>query len=256
MIPISFASSLSDVGDGPPVVLIHPLGADKRFWERLSQHLSGRRLIAYDLPGHGGRSVPADDYQIVDLADDLDRLLHQLMVESVSIVGVSIGGLVAQAFASKYPHRTVSVVLVDTVAVYPPGFAQALADRADLVMREGTSAILQPTLDMWFTPTALSADPLLTLLVTEMLGTVSPLGYAQACRALVAADLTRTTPLIDRPTTVVCGSDDVPVFIDGAGWLERSIPGARVHWLAGGKHAAALECIAPFAEILDRVLPR
>lgn len=244
-----------DKGDGPAVVLLHPLGADHRYWNALMGRLAGYRLIAYDLPGHGGRPEISDGYHIEDLATDLAGLLDRLDIRVASVVGVSIGGLVVQAFAAEYPDRINHAVMVDTVAVYPEGFAANLAARAELVVSEGQAAVISPTLDMWFTKGFLENEPEVADLVSQMILAASPEGYAQACRALIAADLRPLASQITVPSTVICGSDDLPAFTQGARWLHESIEGSRLEWLNEGRHAAALECGDRFAVILEDVLP-
>lgn len=249
-------AEIRDLGEGHPVVLIHPLGANVHYWDGLVARLPDRRLISYNLPGHGGRAATPSGYRIEDLAEDLLRLLDSLGVQTASVVGVSIGGLVGQAFAASHPERIASLVLVDCVPVYSPEFAAALTARADLVQREGLTAVVQPTREMWFTAATARPDTELSALVEQMLLSADEVGYAQACAALVAADLTSVAGDIKADTTVVCGEDDLPVFVEGSRWLSDRIPGARLEWLAGGRHGASLECMPAFADILDEVLPR
>lgn len=248
--------TIVDSGEGSPVVFIHPLGADHRFWDGLFPLIQGRRLISYDLPGHGGRSETMSGYQIQDLADDLEKLLDHCQIQSVSLVGVSIGGLVAQAFAAAHPDQTRSVVLVNTVAVYPESFAANLTARAKLVQEEGLESIIDATLNMWFTSEYLERDSETVQLVRSMLLTASPTGYAQACHALVSADLQSEVSQVTASTTIICGSEDLAAFTDGARWLHQAIGGSQLQWLEGSKHGAALESQTEFAEILESVLPR
>ena len=248
--------AIVDSGEGPPVVFIHPLGADHRFWDGLFSLIQGRRLISYDLPGHGGRNETTSGYQIQDLADDLERLLDHCQIRSVSLVGVSIGGLVAQAFAAAHPDRTNSVVLVNTVAVYPENFAANLTARAKLVQEESLESIIDATLNMWFTSKYLERDIETVQLVRSMLLAASPNGYAQACYALASADLQSEVSQITASTTIICGSEDLAAFTDGAQWLHQAIEGSQLQWLKGSKHGAALESQTEFAETLESVLPR
>jgi len=229
-------------GEGPAVVLAHPLGADRRYWDSVVGSLHGRTLITYDLPGHGG-TPPADaQYSIEELGEQLLSMMTDLGHQTFSIVGVSIGGLVAQAVGAVAPERLQSLVLADTVAVYPPDFAANLSARSVSVLETGTAGLVDATLAMWFTADYLAADGPGVGLVKSMLASAHPQGYAHACRALVAADLTSSTPQINVPTLVLCGSDDLPAFTAGARWLDEQMPDTRLSWLEGGRHGAVLEC--------------
>lgn len=242
----------SDVGNGVSTLLVHPLGADYRYWSPIVEHLPPGRSIAYNLPGHGGRPAPSAPYDIADLGDDAVRLLDSAGIEAARIVGVSIGGMVAQDVAARYPDRCIRIALVDTVPHYPPDFAANLTARAQLVREAGTAALVDATLALWFTTEFVADDPGATLLVTEMLSAASPDGYARACEALVSSDLRELAARIDVPTTIICGSNDVPAFIEGAGWLHEAIPHSTLHWVEGGRHAAAFERAADFGAILRR----
>jgi 3-oxoadipate enol-lactonase len=243
-------------GEGPAVVLAHPLGADRRYWDSVVGSLHGRTLITYELPGHG-KAQPADaQYTIEELGEQLLLMTSTLGLQTFSIVGVSIGGLVAQAVGTLSPQSLQRLVLADTVAVYPPDFAANLSARAHAVVETGTAGLVDATLAMWFTADYLAADGPGVGLVKSMLASAHPQGYAHACRALVAADLTTSTPQINVPTLVLCGSDDLPAFTSGARWLDEQMPDTRLSWLEGGRHGAVLECSDATIAALDAFLPR
>lgn len=229
-------------GEGPVVVLVHPLGADRRYWNSVVESLPGRTLITYDLPGHGGTPPADEQYSIEELGEQLLSMMTGLGHQTFSIVGVSIGGLVAQAVGAVAPERLQSLVLADTVAVYPPDFAANLSARSVSVLETGTAGLVDATLAMWFTADYIAADGSGVGLVRSMLASAHPQGYAQACRALVAADLTASTPAIGVPTLILCGGDDLPAFTAGAQWLDEHMPDTRLSWLEGGRHGAVLEC--------------
>ncbi|MGH2457537.1 MAG: alpha/beta fold hydrolase, partial [Chloroflexota bacterium] len=84
-------------GNGPPLVLIHALGLDHRLWEPQVAPLgSGFDVISYDVRGHGASDVPPGPYTMRDFAEDLAGLLDALGVEVAHLVGISMGGMIAQ----------------------------------------------------------------------------------------------------------------------------------------------------------------
>lgn len=250
MTPFDEPRVAADVGDGVPTLLVHPLGADHRYWSSIIEHLPRGRYLSYDLPGHGGRPAPNRAYTMGDLADDAIHLLDSAGIASARIVGVSIGGMVAQDIAARFPDRCSHAVLVDTVPHYPEDFAANLTARGRLVLEQGTAALLDATLALWFTAEFIAAEPSATELVRNMLGAASPAGYARACEALVAADLREAAATITVPTSIICGSDDVPAFRHGAEWLHNAIPDSSLAWINGGRHAAALERASALGGIL------
>src|SRR5580658_5735312 len=111
--------AVTDVGDGPPVVLLHGLGCGRRMWFHQIRALRSRfRVIAYDQRGHGETDAPsvATDYSAAHLAGDLVGVLDALKIERAAIVGFSLGGGPALALAASKPERVSRLVLADVGA--------------------------------------------------------------------------------------------------------------------------------------------
>ena len=103
-------------GAGPPLVLIHGATLDQRMWDDQWDTFAARHcVIRYDLRGYGGSDLPAEQLQADTYAhhDDLAALLDHLEVERASVIGLSMGGMIALDFALAYPDRTRALVLVD-----------------------------------------------------------------------------------------------------------------------------------------------
>lgn len=101
----------------PAVLLLHGLGADHRMWEPQIESFprAGFFVIIPDLRGHGSSSSP-DVFSIQDCARDMHELLAALHVERAHVVGVSMGGMVAQQLALDFPHDVTSLVIVDSLS--------------------------------------------------------------------------------------------------------------------------------------------
>jgi 3-oxoadipate enol-lactonase len=97
--------ALHRAGTGAPLVLLHCLGVDHRFWNFAFALESRFTLLRYDLPGHGATRVPERPYSIEDLAEQLAALLHANRIRRARIAGISSGGLVAQSFAASHSER-------------------------------------------------------------------------------------------------------------------------------------------------------
>lgn len=106
-------------GEGPPMVLSHGYTASLRMWDGQMGPLSRRyRVVVYDTRGHGESDAPADmdAYSIATFADDQAALMDHLGIERAIIGGLSMGGMVAQEFALRYPDRVEALLLCDTGA--------------------------------------------------------------------------------------------------------------------------------------------
>jgi 3-oxoadipate enol-lactonase len=101
----------------PPLLLIHGIGADHDMWRQQIKTLpaAGYFVIVPDLRGHGQSGVP-ETFRIVDCARDLNDLLDALDIQQAHLIGVSMGGMVAQQFGLLYPQRALSLILVDSLS--------------------------------------------------------------------------------------------------------------------------------------------
>src|SRR5690606_20582878 len=100
-----------DIGDGPPILLLHSLGTDHRLWTpQLTPLADDFRVVAPDSRGHGG-SGWTGELDLDDWTDDLARVLDHLDLAQVALVGVSMGGVQALAFALRHPRRVRALVL-------------------------------------------------------------------------------------------------------------------------------------------------
>ena len=103
-------------GDGRPIVLIHGVTFDHTMWDPQISHFQERyRVLAYDVRGHGRSEGSDRNYTIDLLADDLRALLDHLHIEKPIVCGLSMGGMIAQIFAAKYPDALSALVIADSV---------------------------------------------------------------------------------------------------------------------------------------------
>ena len=246
--------TLHSSGEGPAVLLLHPLGVDRSFWDEVVPALDGFEVLTYDFPGHGATPTPEEPYTVEDLADQARTLLAEAGHARVDVVGVSLGGLVAQQLAADGPQLVRRLVVVDAVAVYPEPLRAMWRDRAARAPAEGMEPFVDPTLALWFTADALATGGPLVESVRAQLQAADPHGYALACRALERADVTGVLDRIGAPALVVCGEDDAPPFTAAASDLATRLPGGRVVWLAPARHAGVLEQPEQFRAALAEFL--
>ncbi|MDP6456465.1 MAG: alpha/beta hydrolase [Candidatus Marinimicrobia bacterium] len=102
-------------GTGEPLLFIHGLGSSTRDWEAQTKFFSADyRVILIDLRGHGQSDKPKEQYSILQFSADIEALLNGLEIESLHVVGLSLGGVIALQFALDHPHRVRSLVLVNS----------------------------------------------------------------------------------------------------------------------------------------------
>jgi len=235
------AIKLHQAGHGPPLVLLHCLGVDRHFWNFCADLAPHFTLLRYDLPGHGETPVPAAPYSIEDLAAQLAAVLATHGIGRAHVAGISLGGLIAQAFAATRPELVDRLILIDTTPRYTDALRAMWDARAATARAAGVATMVGDLLKIWFSADALAHDGEGVRYVRAALARCSGEGYALACEALKTADLRPLAPTIAARTLVVCGDDDIPSFLDAARWLAANIPMAELAWIAGVKHASVLE---------------
>lgn len=190
---------------GLPVVFSNSLGTDFRAWEPLLPHLPERlRIIRYDKAGHG-LSDFAGERSIEAHAGDVAALLDHLGVEKAMIVGLSVGGLIAQAFADAHPGRVIALALCDTG--HKIGTPDIWNPRIEAINAGGMDAVLEPTMERWFTARYRTENPDFPVWCNMLTRTLTE-GYCAVGRAIRDADFTDRTRRIKAPTVCVVGKQD------------------------------------------------
>lgn len=228
-------------GTGPALVMLHCLGMTHHLWDCLDALADRFELISYDFPGHGETVLPATPYGIADLSEQLAAVLQREGIARAHVMGISLGGLVAQHFAATQPTMVDKVVLLDTTPRYTDDARANWAVRAAAARRDGPASLLPMILKIWFTDAFAAANPPSVRLVRDTFAACGGEGYALACEALGAADLLSIVPRITAPTMVICGADESQAFRDAAQWLHAHIAGSRLEFIPSAAHASVLE---------------
>jgi 3-oxoadipate enol-lactonase/4-carboxymuconolactone decarboxylase len=221
----------------PVLVLIHSLGTSGHVWDEQARALAGPfRVVRPDLRGHGLTGVTPGPYSIAGLAADVLAAMDAIGVGQAHIGGLSIGGLIAQSLAHQAPARAASLILCSTAMAIPP--PQNWRDRAALVRSGGMEAVVDPVMARWVTPGFIN-DPA-ALGLRAMLLRTAPEGYAAACEALAAADLSADTAALRVPALVVVGDKDESTPPSLAETLRAAVNGSLTI-LPGAAHIPTIE---------------
>ena len=231
---------LTGPAHGPVVAFSNSIGSTLEMWEAQVRALSGRyRCLTYDARGHGRSPVVGREASIDDLADDLAGLLDALGIDKAHVVGLSLGGMTAQAFGMRHAHRTKSLVLMATAAQLGP--PEAWEQRAATVRAEGMAAIADAVLARWFTPAFAADQPAIVASWRERFLAIDPEGYAACCAAIRDMDLREAITTITAPTLIVAGADDPstppPLMED----IRARIPDAELVVMPRAAHLLAVE---------------
>jgi 3-oxoadipate enol-lactonase len=239
--------------DGPAILFSNSLGTTHRMWDEVVAALAvDFRCIRYDTRGHGGSTHDGRPFTIEDLADDALALMDHLGLDSVHFAGLSLGGMTGQALAIRHPARLRSLTLMATSSHMPT--QAAWAERAALVRREGTQAIVEATLQRWFTPAFIHSDsPALRRVRDEFVG-IDRSGYAACCDVIGAMDLRPEIAAIRTPTAIIAGREDPATPVAMMEAIQQSIAGSRLTVLPDAAHLLAVERPGATAELLRQAV--
>lgn len=245
-------------GAGDPLLLVMGLAADSTAWMfQIPDFARHHRTIVFDNRGVGRSAKPPGPYSIAQMADDAAGLLDSLRIERCHVVGVSMGGMIAQELALRHPARVSGLVLACT---YPEPDAEIERQRRDSVAEMGGTVTASGDVAIDLS----SFDPLLffqTLLprvfnqsfidnelprLMALFGSALQYGISlEAILAQAAAVMShRATDRLHRiaaPTLVITGDADLLIPPTHSDVLARHIPGARLVKVPGGSHGFNLE---------------
>lgn len=222
--------------DAPVIAFSNSIGTTVEMWDAQAQALAGRyRVLRYDTRGHARSPVLDQPAGIDSLADDLAGLLDALGIARAHVVGLSLGGMTAQAFAAACPDRVHGLVLMATSAYLPQGWGE----RAALVREQGMGAIVDAVMTRWFTP-AYQHAPLAAALRERFLQ-IDPRGYAVCCGAIGAMDLRPSNAGIEAPTLIIAGAADPATPPAMSEDIRSRIPDAELVMLPRAAHILAIE---------------
>jgi len=242
-------------GAGAPLVLIHGVGVDLEIWEPLVPWLQpGRRLVRYDMQGHGLSAKPPRPYRLDDFVGQLDRLAAALGLERFDLAGFSMGGLVAEAFAARFPVRVRRLALLHTVHDRTAAERAAVAGRLAQVEVGDLENSLAAALERWLTPAYREAHPETVAAIEHRMRSNDRAAYLASYRVFANADA-EALAAVDRircPTLVLTAEHDTGSTPAMARALAARLSEATLVILPGLRHLAPLEAPEPVARHLDR----
>jgi 3-oxoadipate enol-lactonase len=235
--------------DAPIVMLSNSLMSNLTMWEPQMPVLTQSfRVLRYDTRGHGNTDAPVGPYTIQLLAEDVVALLDALNIEKVHFAGLSMGGMIAQHLGANHGERIHSLMLCDTASEMPT--LEMWNDRISTARDNGISALLDGTLQRWFTAPFRENDKAAVEKVAQMIRTTNTDGYI-ACASAVR-DMSQTSILskISAPTVIIVGEDDPACTVAQSRVLEEHINGAELVIIKNAAHLSNIEKIDEFNDAM------
>lgn len=232
------------LGDGPPVILLHPFPANHEFWLPAAEPLSTRyRLLLPDLRAHGESGAGEGPATMDKHAADLARLMDDAQVDRAPMIGVSIGGYILFEFWRRHRARVAALGLCNTKA--PADGPEARAARlqaANEVLERGTESFLQTMASRVLAKTTHETRPDLVDGALRMMRQMSPEDIAQVQRGMASRpDSLDTLKTINVPTLLITGDEDLMTGVSEAELMRQHISGSQLRVLAKAGHYSPWE---------------
>lgn len=240
----NIAYDLIGPANGRVVCMTHSLASDSGMWAEQMPVLlqAGFRVLRIDMRGHGGSGPVSGDYTMSALAGDVAQVLDALSISKVHFIGLSIGGMLGQAFALEHGGKLASAMWCDTLPCSPAGAAQTWSERMKTVRQANSLAPLaDATIERWLTDAVKTRDPVRWKQIRETVIGTTPAGYLGCSAAIQNFDFAPQLPSVKLPVLVVCGSEDVGTPPAENRRLAGLVPGGKYEEIAGARHFPNVE---------------
>jgi len=234
------------------VTFVTGIANDLSMWDGQVPVLEQRfRVLRYDLRGHGGTPPSGSQYSIDILVRDLRTLLDERKVEKTSLVGLGLGGAIAQAIAIQHADRVDKLMPCCCRARMVPDFAALWHKLRETVQKSGLETIVEPTVQRWFSEDFKLAHPEVLAKIRRMVRGVTQAGYLGVTAAFLRLDVEDRLANITVPTLYVSGANDhlggPPELMES---LSRKVAGARHVSVPNAAHIANIQNPEGFNQVL------
>src|SRR5271157_474019 len=246
-------------GEGFPLVLIMGLGANLDWWtpEFLDPLSKKFQVIEFDNRGTGRSGDPGEVYTLQTLAGDVIGLMDVLEIQKAHILGISMGGMIAQEVVLNYPERVEKLVLCSTnvggrESVQPSReiLALLMTDRSSQTEED----IARATISLLFTPEFIEEHPetIETFVQQILKAPIAPDSFSRQFKAIMQFTTAKRLKSVNTPTLVVHGKQDILIPPENGEILAKLIPGAKLTLIDDYAHAAfANQTEQVYATIID-----
>jgi 3-oxoadipate enol-lactonase len=229
-------------GEGPWLTMAHSLACNTTAWDAQTALLSKKfTVLRYDARGHGQTSSTPGPYTLDQLADDAYGLLSALGINQTHWMGISMGGMIGQTMALKYPTLFSSLMLIDTTSRRPDNAQAMWGARITLAKEQGMAGLLESTLERWFTEPFRQNNSSAIKPIADGILATSVDGFCGCCAAIAQINTLDRLNEIQCPALVVVGEHDHGTPPDMAKQIHENLPNSEFVLIESAAHIANIE---------------
>ena len=249
--------AFSVAGEGPPLILIHGIGAARDAWRfalpELTPHFT---VVTYDLRGHGASPLPEGPFGLDELVDDLERVRARAGFKRVALAGHSLGGMIAPAYARAHPDRVQALGLLSTAAFRTEEDSAKVHTVIAEMEARGIGEVLETLTNRWFSDAFIAASPGIVRARLDQVLATDPEVFLNVFRIYAGTEMAPWLHEIAAPALVLTGAEDGACNPRLNRQIAAALPAAELVILPELKHSLLLEAGAEVARHLRGFLER
>ena len=234
--------NFSQTGEGPGLFLIHGIGAAEDAWRfivpKLSEYFT---VITYDLRGHGKSSISNKNFNLDDLVLDLERIREETKIKKAHFIGHSLGGMIAPAYAKKFPDNIISLGLLSTVAARSPEEKNKVLNIIKKMKTEGIPKTLLTLTNRWFTDSFIKNNQLIVDRRIKQVIDTNPEVFLNVFRIYAETEMISWLKDIKQPCLVMTGENDLGCSPKHNKIISSELINSKLVLLPNVKHSILLE---------------
>ncbi len=244
-------------GDGPPLFLIHGIGAQRDTWRFLTPLLVEQyTVVSYDLRGHGASPMPDGMFGLDELVADLERVRERTGFERAHFAGHSLGGMIGPAYALAYPDRVASLGLLSTAAFRTTDDSAKVNGVVAKMREQGIPNVLETLTDRWYTDAFLADRPDIVRARLDQVIACDPDVFLNVFDIYANCEMSPWLHEVDAPSLVLTGENDGGCNPRLNQQIHDALPHSELVILPELKHSILLEAGELVAEHMLGFLSR
>ena len=196
-------------GAGPPLFLIHGIGAARDAWRFMVPGLRERfTVVSYDLRGHGASPLPDSEFGLDELVVDLERVRERTGIERAYFAGHSLGGMIGPAYARRYPDRVMALGLLSTAAFRTEEDSAKVWGVVRAMEEKGIPQVLATLSTRWFTDAFIAANPDIVERRLRQVVNTNPTVFLNVFRIYAGTEMGPWLREVTVPSLILTGEND------------------------------------------------
>ncbi len=230
-------------GSGRPIIFVHGVGMTADVWApQLEAFAPDHTAIAYDLLGHGDSALPPESASLSDFSKQLLEVMNDLEIGATTVIGHSMGALVALEFSLDHPERVEKVIAMNGVFCRTPAQRKAVLQRAERLTADRSVDDQKATIRRWFGDPVPGRHAAMAARVEGLLTSVNPIGYARTYNLFARSDAAHADRLqnLAMPVLFLTGEYDPNSTPEMSRAMATKAPFGHAKVIAGERHMMSL----------------